>query len=150
METRLGRLAQTPRSRTEPPIKPELFVGRLEAQLGKAVGLMQFGVNHLTLEPGSYSSLRHWHEGEDEFLFVLSGEITLIDDHGEHLLAAGDYVGFPAGMANAHHLVNRSSGPTTALVVGTRKQGLETIHYPDDDIGAVTVHRGTDGSRVEN
>jgi uncharacterized cupin superfamily protein len=112
------------------------------------VGLTQFGVNHLILEPGSFSSLRHWHEGEDEFVYILSGEITLIDNHGEHLLAAGDFAGFPAGVANAHHLANRSSGPATAMVVGTRKRGLETVHYPDDDIGAARVRRGPDGERV--
>src|SRR6185436_17928318 len=84
------------------PIKAELFAGRREAQLGKAVGITQFGVNQITLEPGSISSLRHWHEEEDEFVYVLSGQITLIDDNGEHLLDEGMFAGFPAGCPNAH------------------------------------------------
>jgi uncharacterized cupin superfamily protein len=149
MQTRVGRLAQTAGSQgAVSAIKPELFAGRHEAKLAKAVGLTQFGVNHLTLEPGSHSSLRHWHEGEDEFVYVLSGEIILIDDDGEHRLTAGDYAGFPAAVANAHHLANRSGAPATALVVGTRKRGLETLHYPDDPLGVITVHRGPDGERL--
>lgn len=88
MPTRLGRIAETPPSwRMRPvanPIKPERFAGKGEAQLGKGVGLTQFGVNHLTLQPGAISSLRHWHEQEDEFVFVLSGTLVLIDEAGEH------------------------------------------------------------------
>jgi len=130
------------------PIKPERFVGKHEAQLGKAVGLTQFGVNHLKLEPGSMSSLRHWHEGEDEFVLVLSGEPTLIDEYGEHALIEGNFVGFLAGQPNAHHFVNRSRLPATLLVVGTRKIGIETIHYPDDFPEPKTILRDSDGGRV--
>lgn len=130
------------------PIKPEWFGGKHEAQLGKAVGVTQFGVNHITLDPGAYSALRHWHEGEDEFVYVLSGALTLIDDNGEHTLAAGDFAGFPAGRANAHHLANKSQGPATYIVVGTRKPGTETVHYPDDALGPITVLRDAGGRRV--
>jgi uncharacterized cupin superfamily protein len=96
------------------------------------LGVTQFGVNHLTLAPGSYSALRHWHEQEDEFVFVLEGELVLIDDNGEHPLVAGTYAAFPAGEPNAHHLCNRSSEPARLLSIGTRHRGAEIIHYPDD------------------
>ena len=71
------------------PIKPELFAGKHEGRLGRLAGLTQFGVNHVTLEPGSISALRHWHEGEDEFIYVLEGDLILDDDDGEHALEAG-------------------------------------------------------------
>jgi uncharacterized cupin superfamily protein len=153
MRTELGRLSDTPASRGLPaavrdPIKPHWFTGRGEAQLGKAVGLTQFGVNHITLEPGAVTSLRHWHESEDEFVFVLSGNLVLIDENGEHGLGEGGYAGFPAGRANAHHLVNRSNAPARLLVVGTRKVGLETIHYPDDFAEPRTMRRGPAGDRI--
>lgn len=143
MDTRIGRLSETPVSSGAPDgaIKRELLVGRHEAQLAKRVGVGQFGVNHIVLEPGAMSSLRHWHEGEDEFAYVLSGELVLIDEAGEHPLAAGDYAGFPAGVANGHHLANRSQAPAAFLVVGTRLRGTETLHYPDDALGTVSVTR---------
>src|SRR5215212_1849192 len=140
MDTKLLHLSQVtiqsglPESLTN-PIKPELFVGKHEARLGALVGVTQFGVNHVTLEPGSISALRHWHEAEEEFVYVLSGELTLIDDNGEHALEQGSFAGFSAGCANAHHLVNRSSALAIFIVVGSRKPGEERIHYPDDAIG---------------
>ncbi len=104
-------------------------------------------MNHVTLAPGAWSALRHWHEGEDEFVYVLTGHLTLIDDNGEHPLPAGSYAGFPAGHANAHHLVNRSDAPASVLVAGTRKPGLETIHYPDDFAQPRTIRRDAAGRR---
>lgn len=130
------------------PIKPELFSGKSESQLAKLVGVTQFGVNQVTLQSGAMSSLRHWHEGEDEFVYVLRGELTLVDDNGEHRLREGTLVGFPAGVPNAHHILNRSDQPASFLAVGTRKVGREVIHYPDDAIGAVIVHRNGRGERV--
>lgn len=135
LETRVGNLEDIPlRARQLPPnaIKPEWFAGWREAKLGKAVGLTQFGVNRLQLAPGAYSALRHWHEGEDEFVLVLSGEVTLLDENGAHVLRANDFAGFPAGVANAHHFVNRSSAPAEMLLVGTRRVGEEIVHYPDE------------------
>jgi uncharacterized cupin superfamily protein len=150
MRTELGRLGDTPPAAKGPrTVRPELFVGQLEARLGTAVGLSQFGVNHLTLEPGAASALRHWHEEEDEFVFVLSGEITLVDENGPHVLTAGDYAGFPAGRANAHHLINHSDAPASFLAVGTRKAGRERIHYPDDPLGTQVVVRDGAGRRIE-
>ncbi|MFI4934375.1 MAG: cupin domain-containing protein [Caulobacterales bacterium] len=148
METKIGRLADAPRSSWTPTIKPDLFAGAHEARLARSLGITQFGVNHTTLEPGSISSLRHWHEGEDEFVYILSGELTLIDENGAHPLNAGDFAAFPAGVANAHHLANRSSAAASFLSIGARKRGEETIHYPDDDFGPATVVRDDNGDRV--
>ena len=147
-ETQIARLSDALVSQWLPNLRPEKFEGRSETWLGKAVGLNQFGVNHLQLEPGAWSSFRHWHEGEDEFAYILSGEVCLIDDNGEHLLKAGDFAGFPAGVANGHHLVNRSGQSATVLVVGTRLRGHETIHYPDGDFRPVEVVRDANGDRV--
>lgn len=119
-------------------IKPHWFEGQTEGRLAKPLGITQFGVNLVTLAPGAYSALRHWHAAEDEFVHVLSGELVLMDEAGEHVLTAGSSAGFPAGAANAHHLVNRSAGPATYLAVGSRRPGEETITYPDDDFGPVT------------
>jgi uncharacterized cupin superfamily protein len=140
MDTLIGHLSDLPASGNKTldlpnPVRPELFAGWAERRLGKAVGMTQFGVNHLTLEPGAASSLRHWHDAEDEFAFVLSGTVTLVDDNGEHVLGDGAFAGFPAGVANGHHLVNRSDAPVTLLVVGSRRPGAEVITYPDDAIG---------------
>jgi uncharacterized cupin superfamily protein len=148
-ETRVRRLSQM-KVTTGAPIKVELFAGKREALLAKTVGVTQFGVNHVTLEPGSISSLRHWHEGEDEFVYVLSGQVALIDDNGEHTLETGAFAGFPADAPNAHHFMNKSAAPAILLVVGTRLRGKETIHYPDDNLGPVTVTRDAAGERVKS
>jgi uncharacterized cupin superfamily protein len=150
METRLGRLLDVvPQVGWPTPIRAERFAGFRGLALGRPVGVNQFGVNHVTLAAGSYSALRHWHEGEDEFVYVISGEVTLIDENGEHVLTEGAFAGFPAGVPNAHHLANRSNSPATFIVVGTRKLGLETIHYPDDpEIGVGVVRRDSNGERV--
>lgn len=107
--------------------------GKLRVQLGDAAGLTQFGVNLSTLQPGCMSALRHWHENEDELVFVVSGEVVLVEEEGETPLRPGDAAGFKAGVANGHHLVNRSGAPATFLEIGTRADD-ETGHYPDDDL----------------
>lgn len=119
------------------PIKPERFSGFHEGRLGKTVGMTQFGVNHVTLEPGMWSALRHWHEKEDEFVYVLNGELTLVDDHGSHTMGPGTFAGFPAGEANAHHLMNQSDQKAEYIVVGSRRPGEDVTHYPDDDLGPI-------------
>jgi uncharacterized cupin superfamily protein len=151
MDTKLLHLDRVPVSQGLAPaaIHSEWFAGMHEAQLAKRVGITQFGVNRVALDPGAYSSLRHWHEEEDEFVLVLEGTATLIDENGEHALPAGSFVGFPAGAANAHHLVNRSDARCVFLAVGTRKTGREAIHYPDTPerpLGVVT--RDAQGNRV--
>lgn len=103
-----------------PAIHAEPVKDRVWKKLGDAAGLTQFGVNLLTLAPGVWSSQRHWHSHEDEFAYVLSGEVVLIDDQGAHPMTAGDCAGFKAGDRNGHHFVNRSQAPATLLVVGSR------------------------------
>src|SRR5688572_29365830 len=109
------------------------FDKRIKRALGDAGGLTQFGVNLTTLEPGAMSALRHWHKHEDEFVFVLDGEVTLITDAGEDVLGRGMAATFPAGEPDAHHLVNRSSEPATFLEIGTRSP-VEDVVYPDVDL----------------
>ena len=133
-ETRVGKLGEASPRTFVPTIHPEWFTGQHVLRLARVLGVTQFGVNHLTLEPGAYSALRHWHEQEDEFVFVLEGELVLIDENGEHALSAGMYAAFPASEANAHHLCNRSASIARLLSIGTRHRGAETVHYPDDDV----------------
>ena len=106
---------------------------RLRQRLGDAGGLSQFGVNRLTLAPGVWSSQRHWHSHEDEFVWVLEGEVVLVTDAGEEILRAGDCAAFPAGEANGHRLVNRSPAPAVLLEVGSRDPLDHTI-YSDIDM----------------
>jgi uncharacterized cupin superfamily protein len=106
---------------------------RERRKLGDGAGLTQFGVNLLVLPPGAWSSQRHWHTGEDEFVYVLAGEVTLITDLGEELLRAGDCAGFKAGEANGHHLQNRSKAEARILEIGTRDPA-SAAYYPDIDL----------------
>lgn len=122
---------------------------RRRRRLGNAVGLTQFGVNHLVLEPGVWSSQRHWHEAEDEFVWVLEGEVVLIEDGGETLLRAGDCAGFPKGVANGHHIVNRGQARAVLLEVGARHPEQDRVAYPDIDlayVGGEESYRRRDGS----
>lgn len=116
-----------------PPPYDGPCLARERLPLGDAGGLTQFGVNLLTLAPGVWSSQRHWHSHEDEFVFVLEGEATLITDQGEEVLRAGDCAAFKAGEANGHHLVNRSDRPLRVLEIGTRDAG-DGCDYPDIDM----------------
>jgi len=106
---------------------------RSKRALGDALGLSHYGVNLVALEPGAWSSQRHWHSAEDEFLYVVSGELTLITDAGRQLLAAGTVAGFPAGTADGHHLVNESDQTAVYLEVGDRSDDDE-VRYPDIDM----------------
>jgi len=107
---------------------------REKRQLGKALGLQQFGVNLTTLPPGKESSMRHWHTHEEEFVYVLEGEVVLVTDAGEQLLTAGCCAGFPAGSGAGHQLVNRSDRPAQYLEVGTRDDDADEVFYPDVDM----------------
>lgn len=107
--------------------------GRSSQKLGDASGLTQYGVNIVRLEPGALSSLRHYHMQQDEFVMITEGACTLIDDDGEHDMRPGDCASFPAGDANAHHLVNRTNAPAAFLVVGTHTE-TETAFYSDIDM----------------
>src|SRR5882724_4903124 len=94
--------------------------GRRKTALGNAVGLSQFGVNLTRLEPGAATALLHWHEQEDEFVYILEGECVLIEENGEVALKAGDCAGFKANVPNGHCIVNRSDSDVVLLEVGTR------------------------------
>ena len=106
---------------------------RVKRRLGDACGLTKFGVNLVTLGPGGQSALRHWHTQDDEFVYVLSGEVVLVTNWGEQVLEAGMAAGYPAGNKDAHHFVNRSGAPATYLEVGNRIEG-DNAFYPDDDL----------------
>ena len=110
--------------------------GREKRPLGDAFGLTNFGVNLTRLSPGSESALRHAHSHQDEFVYILSGEPTLITDAGETRLEPGMCAGFKAATGNGHHLVNRSTADVVYLEVGDRSAG-DTGTYPDDDLSAV-------------
>jgi uncharacterized cupin superfamily protein len=107
--------------------------GRIKTVLGTAAGLTQFGVNLTRLKPGAASALRHWHETEDEFVYVVEGEATLCEDAGETILRAGDCAGFKAGVPNGHCLVNKSQRDVVYLEIGTRALS-DTFHYSDVDM----------------
>jgi uncharacterized cupin superfamily protein len=124
-----------------PPPFDRVVVGRERKRLGNAVGLDQFGVNLTTLKPGAASALRHWHEQEDELIFVLEGEVALIEDDGETVLKPGDAAGFKANNPNGHHLVNKSNQDAVYLEVGTRSK-YERAHYPDVDMMVVRDDKG--------
>ena len=121
-------------------IYPDQFksvcAGREKAALGNLAGLTQFGVNLTRLKPGAASALRHWHESEDEFVYVLEGEITLIEDDGEKPLRPGEAAGFKAGVANGHQLVNKTEQDALYIEIGTRA-AADRITYPDIDMVAV-------------
>ena len=106
---------------------------RRKRALGDPLGLSQFGVNLVELPPGTWSSLRHWHCREEEFVYVLEGELVLVTDEGEQRLGPGLCAGFPAGKANGHHLINRSDRPARYLEVGSRVVSDE-VTYPDADL----------------
>lgn len=106
---------------------------RVRKKLGDAGGLEDFGVNLLTLPPGAWSSQRHWHSREDEFIYVLSGALTLVTDGGEQILRAGDCAAFPKNSGDGHHFINRSYESATCLEVGTRSSDDVTT-YSDIDL----------------
>ena len=115
--------------------------GRHKQALGDAIGLTQFGVNITRIEPGQTSALRHWHEQEDEFIYMLQGELVLAENDGEVVLKAGDAAGFKAGSGVAHRLINRSNRDAIYFEVGTRAK-TERVHYPDVDLELVRDEKG--------
>ena len=109
------------------------MAGRSSLRLGDAGGLTQFGANLVLLEPGAKSSLRHWHQNEDEFVMVSQGVCTLIDDNGETEMHPGECAAFPANDPNGHQFVNRTDAPAAFLVIGTRSPE-EIATYSDVDL----------------
>jgi uncharacterized cupin superfamily protein len=124
-----------------PDIYRKQVIGRARARLGDRFGLTQFGVNMVTLEPGTWSSHRHWHVAEDEFIHVIDGEVTLVDDEGAHILGPGMCAGFKAGIANGHQLQNNSTRPCIYLEVGTRAD-TDEVTYSDIDMKAIKAPGG--------
>jgi len=124
-----------------PPPFNKAVEGRARKRLGRAAGLTQFGVNICTLRPGAASSQRHWHENEDEFVYVLSGEVVLAEDGGETILRPGDAAGWKAGVENGHCLINRSNSDAVFIEVGTRAES-ERAHYSDIDMQIVRDESG--------
>ena len=106
---------------------------RVKRKLGDACGLTRFGVNLVTLGPGGQSALRHWHTLEDEFVYILHGEVVLVTDAGEQVLTAGMCAGYAAGARDAHHFINRGKLPASYLEIGNRIDG-DNAFYPDDDL----------------
>jgi uncharacterized cupin superfamily protein len=131
-----------PDTRTGYPAEFKAAVnGRSRKRLGQAAGLDQFGVNLSTLKPGAASSLRHWHQHEDELVYVLEGELVLVEDGGETVLKPGDAAGWKAGVPNGHCLINRSQRDAVFLEIGSRRV-VETATYPDLDLMLVRNESG--------
>ena len=115
------------------------IVGRGRKRLGNAVDLTQFGVNLVELPPGCWSAQRHWHSHEDEFVYVVEGELTLVTEVGEQVLRPGMAAGFPAGRPDGHHLINRTERPAVYLEVGSRRDEVDECDYPDIDMAVRIV-----------
>jgi uncharacterized cupin superfamily protein len=130
-----------------PPPYAEPMAKRHYRRLAPAGGLSDFGASHVVLEPGGISSQRHWHEGEDELVVMLDGEAVLVEEDGETVMRAGDCAVFPKGVANGHHLVNRSGAPCTFVAIG--KPAASDCHYPDIDLhldGPTQRYKRKDGT----
>ncbi len=124
-----------------PAVFRHLVSGRTKQRLGEAVGLSNFGVNLVTLQPGSRSSIRHWHSHQDEFIYIVRGEVTLVTNSGETSLQAGNMAGFPAGKADGHHLINYANSIAIYLEIGDRTAD-DTVNYPDTDLIALHTSDG--------
>ena len=124
---------------------PEPFKSRVAARrkqrLGDALGLKHFGVNLTTIPPGAVSALRHWHSHEDEFIYIVSGELVLVTNDGEQRLTPGMCAGFPAGKPDGHCLINRTGKDAVYLEVGDRSPD-DAVTYPDDDIAGQATPQG--------
>ena len=127
----LDTIPQTNATGYPPPYNQEV-AGRWYRRLAPVAGLTQMGASHVTLKPGGWSSHRHWHHGEDELVVMLSGEAVLVEDDGETVLRAGDVAAFPKGVANGHHLQNRSDADCVFVAIGTGAD--EGGCYPDIDM----------------
>ena len=130
-----------------PPEYAGVVKDRWYRRLAPASGISDFGFSHVTLKPGAWSSQRHWHEGEDEFVVMLSGEAVLVDNDGEHVMRSGDVAAFPMGDGNGHVLQNRSDADCVFIAVG--KPQTSDCHYPDIDMHLfkdIPEQRRKDGS----
>ena len=128
----LAAVEQTNRTGYPEPYASDV-AGRFYKRVGKAAGLTRLGISHATLEPGAWSSQRHWHEGIDEIVVMLDGEAVLVEEDGEMILRPGDIATFPKDVANGHHLVNRSDRPCSFVAIDNRGEDGD-CHYPDIDL----------------
>jgi len=128
----LESVERTNRTGYPPPFDCEV-AGRSSQKLAPAFGLADFGATVTTLEPGAWSSQRHWHEGEDELVVMLEGEAVLVQDSGETLMRQGDIAVFPKGQADGHHFINRSNAPCRLIAIG-RATVSAPVHYSDIDM----------------
>lgn len=117
-----------------PPPYDAAVAGRWWRRLAPAAGLTQMGASHVVLKPGAYSSQRHWHRGQDELVVVVAGEAVLIDDCGETPVRAGDVLAFAAGVANGHHLHNRSDQPCIFVAISAGARDADSGVYSDIDM----------------
>jgi uncharacterized cupin superfamily protein len=144
----LSQIEQSNRTGYPAPCSKDV-AGRFYRRVGEATGLKDIGISHCVLEPGAWSSQRHWHEGEDELLVMLEGEAVLVEDEGRTPVRPGDILAWPAGVANGHHLVNESDSPCRFVVVGggSAKGGgysdIDMIFTPEGD------YRRKDGTPYE-
>ncbi|MFM5948005.1 MAG: cupin domain-containing protein [Novosphingobium sp.] len=115
-----------------PPQYADVVQGRWYRRLAPAAGLSDFGASHVVLQPGAWSSQRHWHEGEDELVVMLAGEAVLVDDSGETVMLPGDVAAFAKNDGNGHVLINRSDAPCTFVAIG--RPADSACHYPDIDM----------------
>jgi uncharacterized cupin superfamily protein len=131
-------LAKAPRSAGTlyPSPFDEPCRARRRIRVGDAAGLTQFGVNLCTLPPRAWSSQRHWHEKEDELIYVVEGEVILVSDEGEEILKPGNWAGFKAGDRNGHTFQNRSDKPAVIMEIGSRFKD-DVAHYSDIDMKTV-------------
>ncbi|MGE5563870.1 MAG: cupin domain-containing protein [Bacillota bacterium] len=137
----LDSIEQTNRTGYPPPFD-EKMAGRLQRPLAPAAGLTELGARHVVLEPGAWSSQRHWHESEDELLVMLTGRAVLVEDDGETELVPGDIAAWPKGVRNGHHLINRTDEPCSFVCVSAGKN--TGGDYPDIDMKFTTegyVHK---------
>ena len=136
----IGKIAIDTSTGYPPPFN-KVVEGRSRKRLGRAAGLTHFGVNICTLKPGAASSQRHWHENEDELVYVLEGEVVLREDGGETVLKPGDAAAWKAGVPNGHCLINRSDRNAVFIEVGTRAS-TERAHYSEIDMMVIRDEKG--------
>ena len=129
------------RGSSYPPPFDAPCAGREKHALGDAFGLTDYGINQVTLPPGTASSQRHWHSAEDEFVYILAGKPTLVTDGGRTLLRPGMCAGFPAGSGDGHHLLNETDDVVSYLEVGSRRPG-DDVEYSDIDMRIAGRGRG--------
>ena len=116
------------------PPHDRAVAGRAYRSVSAAGDLRQFGANFVTLQPGAWSSQRHWHSAEDELVVMLTGELLLVEDDCETVLGPGDIATFKAGVPNGHHLQNRSGMVASFLAIGRDSPAADACHYPDIDM----------------